>query len=168
MAVETKDQASIPDERLVTLLRQGYRYALALAHDEADADDLLQDAWVRLHDRGKSQDTAYFLRIIRNLFIDRTRQRRLVPLTGQAADPNEPDAVDDSPLAVDRDSLQQALGELRVEERECLYLQAVEGYTAQEIADLSGQSRGTVLSLIHRAKNKMRRLLSAAAVEVSS
>ena len=150
------------------LMRQGYRYALALAHDETDAEDLLHDAWLRLHGAGKSPDKAYFLRIIRNLFIDRTRQRRLIPLTGQAAETNETDQVDDSLLEVDRESLRRALGELRAEERESLYLQAVEGYTAQEIADLSGQSRGTVLSLIHRAKIKMRRLLSVAASEVSS
>lgn len=53
----------------------------------------------------------------------------------------------------------QALNNLRSQEREALFLTAVEGYTAQEIADLTHQPRGTVLSLVHRAKQKIRRFV---------
>jgi len=45
-------------------------------------------------------------------------------------------------------------------EREALLLADVEGYTAQEIAELTGHPRGTILSLIHRSRGKLRRQLS--------
>jgi RNA polymerase sigma-70 factor (ECF subfamily) len=48
---------------------------------------------------------------------------------------------------------------LRSVEREVLFLAVVEGYTADEIGRLVGQSRGSVLSLLHRAREKARNFL---------
>jgi RNA polymerase sigma-70 factor, ECF subfamily len=56
--------------------------------------------------------------------------------------------------------LHEALGSLREDERETLFLAVVEGYTAEEIAQLSGRPRGTVLSMLFRAKGKLREKLS--------
>jgi RNA polymerase sigma-70 factor (ECF subfamily) len=47
-------------------------------------------------------------------------------------------------------------------ERELLYFWAVEGYTAQEIADWTDSPRGTVLSRIHRLRQKILRRREAA------
>jgi len=52
-----------------------------------------------------------------------------------------------------------ALETLRPVERESLFLSAVEGYTAQKIADFTQQPRGTILSLIHRARKKVSSLV---------
>jgi RNA polymerase sigma-70 factor (ECF subfamily) len=62
-------------------------------------------------------------------------------------------------IVASREEVNHALGHLRPREREALYLSAVESYTAQEIADLTGSPRGTVLSLLHRAKGKLREIL---------
>ena len=51
------------------------------------------------------------------------------------------------------------LSQLRSEEREAIYLQVVQGYTAAEAAELMERPRGTVLSLIHRGKARLRMLL---------
>ena len=59
----------------------------------------------------------------------------------------------------DQEVLEDALGELRPNERAALYLSAVEGYTAREIGELLDMPRGTVLSLMHRGRNRLRRLL---------
>jgi RNA polymerase sigma-70 factor (ECF subfamily) len=56
-------------------------------------------------------------------------------------------------------ALTKALDRLNPEERSALYLSAAEGYTAQEIADLFGKPRGTILSMMFRAKKKLQRLL---------
>ena len=56
--------------------------------------------------------------------------------------------------------LQSALRTLRETEREVLFLSIVEGYTAGEIAELTGSKRGTVLSLIHRARLKLRNIMT--------
>ena len=66
--------------------------------------------------------------------------------------------TEDAPL--DEAILEEALGSLRPPEREALYLATVEDYTAQEIADLTGRPRGTVLSMIHRARKKLRGFLT--------
>ena len=57
------------------------------------------------------------------------------------------------------EEMDAALGRLRIEEREALYLAAVEGYTASEIAELTDRPRGSVLSLLHRAKARLRDVL---------
>jgi RNA polymerase sigma-70 factor (ECF subfamily) len=56
-------------------------------------------------------------------------------------------------------TLERAMGLLRPEERAVLVLSAVEGYTAREIGELLDAPRGTVLSLMHRTRAKMRRWL---------
>ncbi len=55
----------------------------------------------------------------------------------------------------DRAELQHLLSRLRTEEREALFLNCVEGFTAAEISKLTGQPRGTILSLLSRAKKKL-------------
>jgi RNA polymerase sigma-70 factor (ECF subfamily) len=55
--------------------------------------------------------------------------------------------------------MEALLAGLRTPEREALYLNVVEGYTAKEIGRLTDTSRNTVLSLIHRAKEKLRAAL---------
>jgi len=150
------------DER--TLLRAGFRYALSLRHDRHDAEDLAQEAWCRLHRKAGGIDSkAHLFAAIRNLHIDRYRRENLVVFVAL----EEADAVaDDAPLIDDQirpAELDPLLRTLRDAEREALFLHVVEGYTAQEIADLTERSRGTVLSLIHRTKAKLARALNAKA-----
>jgi len=57
------------------------------------------------------------------------------------------------------EALHKALGRLRVEERETLFLAVVEGFSTQEIAAMTNRPRGTVLSMLHRTKSKLRKLL---------
>jgi len=143
---------------LETLLQRGYRYALSLTHDGVRAEDLLHDAVVSLLRKNKLREVPYLIATIRNRFIDLYRRERLVvmhPLDDQTDAALE---TEDAPL--DEAILEEALGSLRPPEREALYLATVEDYTAQEIADLTGRPRGTVLSMIHRARKKLRAFLT--------
>lgn len=137
------------------LIQAGFRYALSLVHNESDAEDLVQEAWLRLANKGSEPNKALFFRVVRNLFIDQHRRHQLLvfePFDEQhSPEPDFPDAIDD---------LEPALATLRPEEREALFLHAVEGYTAQEIAEFTGRPRGTVLSLIYRSKRKMAAVLN--------
>ena len=56
--------------------------------------------------------------------------------------------------------IEHALQSIRVEEREAIYLNVVEGYSAQEIAELTQRSRNTVLGLLSRGKQKLVNLLN--------
>lgn len=148
------------------LLQAGYRYALSLRGDPHDAEDLVQEAWYRLVRRaGRVDGKALLFVTIRHAFIDRYRRDRLVmiePLDGvQEPTAEDGEAILDARLTA-RD-LEAPLATLRAEEREALFLTIVEGYTAQEVGALTGRPRGTVLSLIHRAKRKLRNELEARA-----
>jgi RNA polymerase sigma-70 factor (ECF subfamily) len=150
-------------EELEDLLRRGYRFALSLTHDPVSAEDLLQDAWLSILTPGRPRHVGYLFAAIRNRFFDLHRRAKL--LVVEPLDPAEetpPDAEPAAALAqeelrIDLLTLEQALGLLRPEEREALFLTAVEGYTAQQAAELTGRPRGTILSLVHRARLKMRR-----------
>ncbi|MEO1370644.1 MAG: RNA polymerase sigma factor [Acidobacteriota bacterium] len=136
------------------LLQAGYRYALSLTGNAAEADDLAQQGWLRLHERyGARKGRGALFTTVRRLFIDRYRRRRKVELVAIEDLRHEPEDV--AMPRTDWVDLERLLGDLREKEREALFLHAVEGYTAAEIAQLTEQSRGTVLSLIYRARLKL-------------
>lgn len=154
-------------EELHDLVRRGYRFAFALTHDAARADDLLQDAWVSVLSARGPWTVGYLLAAIRSRFIDQRRRERGATLAALDADELE-DYSDDHAkrreLELDEidgefagvHQLEAALGRLRVEERAVIYLWAVEEYTAQRIAEFLGWPRGTVLSMMHRARRRLR------------
>jgi RNA polymerase sigma-70 factor (ECF subfamily) len=149
-----------PDAEIESLIVRGYRYALALTHDRARAEDLVQDAWLAILRRDGPRHVGYLFRTIRNRFFDLERRRHLIavePLDGLELS----DGADFDDRVLELRDLEQALGRLRKAERETLYLAAVEGYTIREIASLTQRPIGSVSSLIQRARQKMRRFLVA-------
>lgn len=149
---------------LTELLQHGYRYALSLTHHKTRAEDLLQDAWLAVLQARGTRTRSYLFSAIRTRFLNLYKRERLVPMI-PLEDPHVEMDMDDElrdigPLfRVEEQVLEAALASLRPVEREALFLAAVQDYTAQEIADLTQQTRGTVLSLIHRARHKLRRML---------
>lgn len=157
-----EDATTLPDAEIERLIARGFRYALALSHDRAQAEDLVQDAWLAILRRGGPLHVGYLFRTIRNRYFDLERRRQLIAV--------EP--LDDFELAGGSDlddhrldhvlesrHLEQALGCLRETERETLYLAAVEGYTVREIASLTQRPLGSISSLIQRARRKVRNFL---------
>jgi len=152
-------------ENLEELLHRGYRYALSLARSVPEAEDLIQEAWLATRRSGRSEPhIGYLFATIRNRFIDSRRRSRRFPHEPfpEASEESFEDYADSSfvpffdPQAVDSLALDEALGALRTDEREALFLQAVEGYTVREVSELTERPIGTVSSLIQRAKKKLR------------
>ena len=146
------------------LRRQGFRYALALTMDRVDAEDLVHDAWSAVLNARGPVHVAYLFRAIRSRWVDRRRRERIVsflPLEDPHAVPAEALPPGEHP------EVWAALATLRDEEREALYLTAVEGWTAQEVADRTGRPRNTVLSLMHRGRAKVRAALEQTRGEVA-
>ncbi|HVR45008.1 MAG TPA: RNA polymerase sigma factor [Thermoanaerobaculia bacterium] len=156
-AVPARDVAA--DE----LLESAYRYAMSLTHEPADAEDLIQDACLAILASGAPWERPYLFATIRNRFIDRYRRRRKLTFValgeGDGSDGAEPRFDEVVPDVLESGLLERALGSLRVEEREALFLAVVEGYTVEEIGRLTSRPRGTILSLLHRTKGKLRDLL---------
>lgn len=141
------------------LAQRGYRFALSLTHDAAQAEDLLHDAWVSLLRADGPRTVRYLYPIIRNRFVDLCRRHGRIAFhsfeEGEASEPMTEESPDEG-FVLRNGALAAALGVLRPEERAAMYLSAVEGLTGQQIAELFGWSRGGVLSLIHRARAKLR------------
>ncbi len=144
----------------VELLQDGFRFALSLTHSKEEAEDLVQESWIKLYERsGKIESRALLFTVIRNRFIDIWRKKSSVNMVNFDAVP-EQEGVNTNPddkMLLDR--VHSALDELKPKEREALYLQCMEEYTASEISELTGQPRGTVLSLISRGRKKLTDIL---------
>ncbi len=152
-----------PSERdaLDDLLQRGFRYALALTHDRERAEDLVQDVCLALGRRGGPWETAYLLRSIRNRHFDigrRAARLRFDPIDHATSDLFS-DAGGLETIGLADPELEAALDRLREEEREAIFLSVIEGYSAREIGEMTDRPRGSVLSLIFRARAKLRKEL---------
>lgn len=138
------------------------RYALALTRDPAEAEDLVQDALLRGHERRRSRRPgdslrAWLMSILRNRFLDRLRHHRarrrregeaaaMAPLTMEA--PQD--------AAVRLAQLRAAFMDLAPEQREALTLVAIDGLSYAEAAGIAGVPAGTVMSRVARARAQLR------------
>ncbi|QDT41881.1 ECF RNA polymerase sigma factor SigE [Gimesia alba] len=138
------------------LIQSGYRYAVSLSHNRHDAEDLIQQACLKvLSQRGTLVGKSYLFAAIRNLFYDSLRKRQRIENEPLSSESVADTATSHTNIVEQKIDLAEILSCLRVEEREVLFLQVVEGYTAQEISTLTQQPRGTVLSLLSRARQRI-------------
>jgi len=151
-------------ELIDELLNRGYRYALSLSHDDDVAQDLLQEACLRISRRNGPWKIQYLITTIRNCYIDGYRRAQKVDFSSI----ENLDLMGDSDVCLTSldPALETALAQLRLDERELLYLSIMEGYTASELAKLMKKPRGTILSTLHRAKNKLRAFLTQSTLTV--
>ena len=144
------------------LLQAGFQYAYALTHHHHDAEDLVQTAWLKLYQRyGAVTTKALFFTTVRNLYIDQYRRRQRLQFTSLTGEHACLSAAGNTVREGTEATLDQLLAQLRDVEREALFLHVVEGYSSSEIATLTSKPRGTVLSLIHRGKQKLAALAAA-------
>ena len=152
---------------LKAMLQRGFRYALALTHDSAEAEDLVQEAWLRCRRKGKDLAPSYLIATIRNRWIDTRRRGAVVAMVPLGdLEPGSARSRADGRMAA-KDEVAQALGSLSDVEREALFLHAAEGWTAEEIARLTQKSRNTVLTILARARRKLAAWRAAQQREVS-
>jgi RNA polymerase sigma-70 factor (ECF subfamily) len=170
------------DSELVHLVRRGdghaagrlvERYlracravALAVTGDEADAEDVCQEAFVVAIDRiADCRDPAKFggwlLQIVRNRARNLARApaaRRSVPLDAEA-----PSRTPSPAAAVERRELRErllgALAEIPEQHREVVLLHDLEGWKHREIGERLGLPEGTVRSHLHHARRRLRQIL---------
>ena len=147
-------------------LRACRAVALAVTRDEADADDVSQDAFVAAIERiDQCRDPHRFgpwlMQIARNRAHDqlRARGRPVLSLEGMEIVSAEASPQRQAERMDARGRLLAALAELPQERREVLLLHDLEGWTHREIAERMGLPPGTVRSHLHHARRAMRALL---------
>jgi len=139
-----------------------YNFALRLTGDTGTAEDLAQECFLQLvRDRARfdpSRGTlrAFLLGVVRNLAHKHWRQaQRIDPLDEDLAGP-EPDLTAGEVSQV----VGAAVQSLAPLQREALILFEYEGLTLEEIASLTGSDTGTIKSRLHRARERLRRILA--------
>jgi len=138
-----------------------FHYCLSLAADKPAAEDLLQSSLERLLNLKPPANNpfAYARKIIRNQFIDNCRRQNIVDF--EALDDHEPMLLDEQDLekmTIDANLIEIFMGVLGNAEREVLFLWAVAGFTASEIAKETNTARGTVLARLYRIRKKCQNL----------
>ena len=148
------------------LLRVGYQ----LTHDRAAAQDLVQEALLRVYRsvrrRGGTPEDwyAYLRRAVLNEYV-RTRRLRSSTEVVTDAVPERPASGCLEDQAADQAELWAALGALSERQRAVLVLRYYEGLADHEIGALLGCREASVRSLARRGLAAMRPLVAAASAE---
>lgn len=156
--------------QVLPYLDAAYNLARWLAREPADAQDVVQEAMLRAlryFDGFHGGDArVWLLAIVRNTFY--TLRTKLPPdHLREALDDDVHPLIDEHPspealalLAVDVGSLQQALERLPPPLREVIVLRELEECSYKQIASITGQKIGTVMSRLARARERLKADLS--------
>ena len=132
--------------------------ALRMLGDQADAEDAVQTAFIRLHRgigryRGEAGLGTWLMRILINVCHDtlRARKRRFELRPAEPVPAAGPDL---------RLQLEEAILSLPERMRACFVLYAVEGFPQKEIAEMLRIREGTVKAQVFQAKERLRAILA--------
>lgn len=130
-----------------------YRTALAITSNKSDAEDLVQEAFIRAYEKApefqsEEHEKAWLIRVTINLCHSLMRspwRRRIIPL------------LDSYPATEPRqDELLEEIMRLPARYRTVLHLFYYEGYSVRDISCLTGQRESTVRSQLTRARQKLK------------
>lgn len=144
-----------------------YLYAKRIVNDDDDADDVLQELFVKLWDKratiGKIQHVkSYFYRALRSMAINHLRRLKRLETKNQNFSLVDLElSAEDNLMATERIYEQQvilknALIKLPVKQREIVYLRFYEGMDYSQIVEITGIRYQSVLNHIHRAITLLR------------
>jgi RNA polymerase sigma-70 factor (ECF subfamily) len=154
--------------------RRVYALCLRMVKNPADAEDLMQEAFLQLFRkigtfRGESAFSTWLHRMTVNVVLMRLRKKSLPVASLEEA--TEPDEETGGPRkdigapdlrlsgAVDRVNLERSVEKLPPGYRTVFVLHDVQGYEHNEIADIMGCSVGNSKSQLHKARTRLRQLL---------
>jgi RNA polymerase sigma factor (sigma-70 family) len=157
------------EESILPHLDAAYNLAHWLTRDQHDAEDLVQEAYLRAFRffdgfRG-GNSRAWLLKIVRNTYYTSLQQRKHEPVASiddellmVECDNCDPETI--ALASADGQMLRKAVEELPPEFREAFVLRELEGLSYKEIAAITGIPLGTVMSRLARARKHLQLRLS--------
>ena len=159
------------EEAVLPHLGAAYNLARWLTRNDADAEDVVQEAYLRAFKffggfHG-SDGRSWLLTIVRNTTYTWLQQNRSPQLTTEFDEEihlvEEKDLNPEALLMqkADHELLRRAMEELPVEFREVMVLREMEGLSYKEIAEVAEVPVGTVMSRLARARKRLQQSLSS-------
>lgn len=177
IAANERLQAQAEEDALAALVTEYastlYRVAFSVLRNPADAEDAVQEAFLRvLRHRGMLGEVrdrrVWLIRIVWNIVLDRKRRAKTRPETDDVAElarvlpSNGLSAEQIASAAQHHAHVLSCVERLPAKEREVLLLSAFEELTSVEIASVLGITESSVRSRLFRARNLMAGLLNHA------
>jgi RNA polymerase sigma-70 factor, ECF subfamily len=159
---------------VVPHLDAAFNYARWLTHNDADAQDVVQDAAVRafrfFSSLRSDNPRAWLLTIVRNTWYARVARQQARPHVteyDEMADPRTDHHPDPEALLLRQQTVERvrrAVESLPVDFREVIVLRELEGLSYKDIAEVIGVPIGTVMSRLSRARERLIGLLGPTAL----
>jgi RNA polymerase sigma factor (sigma-70 family) len=169
LVVEEKGKLARFEQIILPHLDAAYNLARWLTRNEQDAQDMVQEAYLRafkFFDAFHGVDgRAWLLTIVRNTcytWLHQNRAHGITTVFDEETHSVDSDTSNPATLVLrsaDHQLLRQALDELPVEFREVVVLRDLEGFSYKEIADIANIPAGTVMSRLARARERLKVLL---------
>jgi RNA polymerase sigma factor (sigma-70 family) len=161
------------EETVLPHLDAAFNYARWLTRNDADAEDVVQDAYVRAlrfyttlrNDDGR----AWLLTIVRNTWYGRTSRAAAAqhqPVSDEMRDERPDESLDPEALVIQQQAVEEirrAIEELPLDFREVIVLRELEGLSYKQIAEVVNTPVGTVMSRLARARERLLILLRSLA-----
>ena len=149
----------------LSLAGEFYRVAFYILEDEAEAEDAVQELFLKLWSGRDALDgirnpKGYGIRVLRNLCLDRIRRSRKMETPAVLPEPEWPGRQDEAVDEKERlAKVLDAIKSLPDRQREVLTLRTLDGLSYEEIAEQTGINYLTLRVLLSQARNKLKRMI---------